>query len=54
MVEPYSLPPLEKGKTRIVPIGGLKTVGNNMNMIQHGDDILLVDGGLEFAKDDSP
>jgi hypothetical protein len=26
------------------------TVGANMTMFEHGDDILIVDGGLEFAR----
>lgn len=49
------LPKLEKNITRIIPVGGLKTVGANMFMLEHGDDIILVDGGLEFARGgDSP
>lgn len=34
----------------MIPIGGLRTVGANMTMFEHGDDILIVDGGLEFAR----
>lgn len=51
LAEPVRLPPLEKGASRFVPIGGLRTVGANMNMLQYGDEILLVDGGLEFARE---
>lgn len=34
----------------MIPIGGLKTIGSNMTMFEHGDDILIVDAGLEFAR----
>lgn len=49
-LEPQILPKTEKNQTRIIPIGGLRTVGANMTMFEHGDDILIVDGGLEFAR----
>jgi len=46
---------MDPNTTRIIPIGGLRTVGANMTMIEHGNEILLVDGGLEFARGgDSP
>jgi hypothetical protein len=48
--EPQILPKIEKNVTRVIPIGGLRTVGANMTMFEHGDDILIVDGGLEFAR----
>lgn len=48
--EPQTLPKLDHNITRIIPIGGLRTIGANMTMIEHGDEILLVDGGLEFAR----
>ncbi len=48
--EPQVLPKPEHNTTRIIPIGGLRTVGANMTMFEHGDDILIVDGGLEFAR----
>ena len=48
--EPQILPKSEKNTTRIIPIGGLRTVGANMTMFEHGDDILIIDGGLEFAR----
>lgn|GEM_PF-3519735 len=48
--EPQVLPKVDKNITRMIPIGGLRTVGANMTMFEHGDDILIVDGGLEFAR----
>lgn len=49
-LEPQILPKAEHNVTRMIPIGGLRTVGANMTMFEHGDDILIVDGGLEFAR----
>lgn len=48
--EPQILPKIEHNVTRMIPIGGLRTVGANMTMFEHGEDILIVDGGLEFAR----
>lgn len=48
--EPQILPKVDHNVTRIIPIGGLRTVGANMTMFEHGEDILIVDGGLEFAR----
>lgn len=48
--EPQILTKIDKNVTRMIPIGGLRTVGANMTMFEHGDDILIVDGGLEFAR----
>lgn len=48
--EPQVLPKVDKNITRMIPIGGLRTIGANMTMFEHGDDILIVDGGLEFAR----
>lgn len=41
---------MDPNTTRIIPIGGLRTIGANMTMIEHAGEILLVDGGLEFAR----
>jgi ribonuclease J len=48
--EPQILPKIERNITRMIPIGGLRTVGANMTMFEHDEDILIVDGGLEFAR----
>ena len=54
MAKKVSLPPLDKNKTQIIPIGGLRTIGANMTLFRHGKDMLIVDGGLEFSGDDTP
>ena len=37
---------------RIVPLGGLGEVGKNMMVVEHGDDIVVIDAGLMFPKED--
>ena len=37
---------------RIVPLGGLGEVGKNMTVFELGDDVLVVDAGLAFPRDE--
>jgi len=37
---------------RIIPLGGLGEVGKNMTVYELGEDILLVDAGLAFPRDE--
>src|SRR6266550_7409114 len=37
---------------RIIPLGGLGEVGKNMTVYELGDDILIVDAGLAFPRDE--
>lgn len=39
-------------KLRICPIGGFEQVGGNMMFLEYGDDIVIIDGGMEFADDE--
>jgi ribonuclease J len=38
--------------TRIIPLGGLGEVGKNMMVYEHGDDVVVVDAGLAFPRDE--
>jgi ribonuclease J len=38
--------------TRIIPLGGLGEIGKNMMVYEHGDDVVVVDAGLAFPRDE--
>jgi ribonuclease J len=38
--------------TRIIPLGGLGEIGKNMMVYKHGDDVVVVDAGLAFPRDE--
>ena len=37
---------------RIIPLGGLGEVGKNMTVYEHGGDLVIVDAGLAFPRDE--
>ena len=48
------IPPLEAGKIRIIPLGGVEEVGKNMTAVEIGDDIVIVDAGMHFSNEETP
>lgn len=44
----------EKGKLKIMVLGGLEEVGRNMTLVQYEDDIIAIDMGLQFPEEDMP
>lgn len=49
----FFLPTLREGYTRYIPIGGNNEIGaKNMSMVQYGEDIILIDCGVQFAEPD--
>ncbi len=49
-------PPAERGTPvlKIIPLGGLEEVGRNMTIFECGEDIVIVDIGLQFPEEDMP
>jgi ribonuclease J len=45
---------VKKGILRIVPLGGMEEVGRNMTVFEYGNDIVILDMGLQFAEEDMP
>lgn len=41
-------------KLRIAVVGGAEEVGRNMTMIEYGEDIILIDCGLQFPEEEMP
>jgi len=48
------IPPLEKGKIRIIPLGGVEEIGKNMTAVEIDDDIIVIDAGMYFSNEDTP
>ncbi len=45
---------LSNSPVRVVPLGGLGEVGKNMMAVEHGSDIVVIDAGILFPKEDMP
>ncbi|NLJ65602.1 MAG: ribonuclease J [Christensenellaceae bacterium] len=42
----------EKDKVRIIPLGGVDEIGKNITVVEYGEDIIVVDCGSVFPKED--
>ncbi len=42
------------GVLRIIPLGGCEEVGRNMTIVEYGNDILIIDMGLQWPEEDMP
>lgn len=43
-----------KPKLKIIPLGGMEEVGRNMTLIEYGNNIVIIDMGLQFPEEDMP
>ncbi|MFA6341039.1 MAG: ribonuclease J [Candidatus Paceibacterota bacterium] len=48
------IPPLAPGVIRIIPLGGVEQIGKNMTAIEYGEDIVVVDAGIQFKTEETP
>ncbi|MBP6908235.1 MAG: RNase J family beta-CASP ribonuclease [Candidatus Pacebacteria bacterium] len=49
-----SIPAPEKGVIRVIPLGGVEEIGKNMTAIEIGNDIIVIDAGMQFKTEDTP
>jgi len=45
---------IKAGVLKIIPLGGMEEVGRNMTVFEYGDDIVILDMGLQFPEEDMP
>ncbi len=50
----HTIPAPEKGVIRIIPLGGVEEIGKNMTAIEIGNDIIVIDAGMQFKTEDTP
>ncbi len=43
-----------KKYVKVIPIGGVEEIGRNMIAVEYGDDIIVLDAGIEFPTSDHP
>src|SRR3989344_186800 len=42
------------GVLRVIPVGGCEEVGRNMTIFEYGNDIIIIDMGLQWPEEDMP
>jgi ribonuclease J len=47
------LPPKD-GDIRIIPLGGVEEIGKNMTIVEIGEDIIIIDAGMQFKTEETP
>lgn len=49
-----AVPPIPQDTLRIIPLGGQEEVGRNMTVFEYGNDIVIIDMGVQFPEEDMP
>ncbi|KKQ67962.1 MAG: hypothetical protein A3F95_01090 [Candidatus Nealsonbacteria bacterium RIFCSPLOWO2_12_FULL_39_31] len=44
----------KKPTLKIIPLGGCEEVGRNMTVFEYGDDVVIIDMGIQFPEEDMP
>lgn len=52
--KPHDVIPPIGDSLRIIPLGGVEEIGKNMTVVEFGNDIIIVDAGIQFTDDDTP
>jgi ribonuclease J len=52
--QPATIPAPDEKTVRIIPLGGVEEIGRNMTAIEYGNDIIVVDCGLQFSETNTP
>jgi len=50
----FRAPALSGGVLRVIPLGGCEEVGRNMTVFEFGNDIVILDMGLQFPEENMP
>ncbi|MBI2415972.1 MAG: ribonuclease J [Candidatus Kerfeldbacteria bacterium] len=45
---------VQRHKLKVMIVGGAEEVGRNMTLIEYGNDVILIDCGLQFPEEDQP
>jgi len=46
-----TMPEIKENDIRVIPLGGVEQIGQNMNIIETKDDIFIVDIGIQFSSE---